>query len=360
MGAEPVVLQLPEPGERLRELLAGLGEVPAVVALFPPQGAAPYLAKTGVLGRRVRRLLGASEKLLAERLEYWPAASKLELDLTFYRVAREYAPDRYLKLCKLRMPHYVKLLLTNEFPRTMVTTRLGGRSLAYGPFRTRTAAEGFEAAALDLFQVRRCQEDLEPSEEHPGCIYGEMNQCLRPCQLIVGPAEYLTEVHRFAEFLQSEGRSLREPAERLRDRLSEEMEFEQAARQHERLDKIAEVFRRKDELAGDVNGLAGVAVAKSREAHAVELFFFVEGVWCGPVRFGLREESGKPVSMDKRLREVVEALRPAEATLSERAEQLALLARWFYSSWREGEWLGFTREGPPYRKLVNAIHRVAG
>jgi hypothetical protein len=36
------------------------------------------------------------------------------------------------------------------------------------------------------------------------------------------------------------------------------------------------------------------------------------------------------------------------------------LARWYYSSWRDGEWLAY--EGPkhiPYRKLVNAISRVA-
>jgi excinuclease ABC subunit C len=313
-----------------------------------------------VLGRRVRRLLDAGDHVLARQLQYWPAGSRLELDLQFYRIARELAPERYWKLCKLRLPYYVKLLLSNEFPRTMVTSRLGGRSLAYGPFRTRASAEGFETSALELFQVRRCQEDLVPSEDHPGCIYGEMNQCLRPCQLVVCAPEYMTEVDRFAEFLQTGGRSLRESVEHLRDRLSEEMEFEQAGRQHERLEKIADIFRKKDELATELNTLAGAVVAKSREAGAVELFFFLQGVWCGPVRFAVRDESPRPVSMDKRLREVVEALAPAEAPLAERAEHLALLAKWFYSSWREGEWIAFERDGPPYRRLVNAVHRVVG
>ena len=38
---------------------------------------------------------------------------------------------------------------------------------------------------------------------------------------------------------------------------------------------------------------------------------------------------------------------------------LALLARWYYSSWRDGEWLPFDGfPALPYRKLVNAIHRI--
>ena len=56
-----------------------------------------------------------------------------------------------------------------------------------GRFEPRGAAELFENQFLDLFQIRRCQENLEPSPQHPGCIYGEMNRCLRPCQQVVSP-----------------------------------------------------------------------------------------------------------------------------------------------------------------------------
>jgi hypothetical protein len=46
--------------------------------------------------------------------------------------------------------------------------------------------------------------------------------------------------------------------------------------------------------------------------------------------------------------------------LRERQEHLAILARWYYSCWREGEWIPFEKpEAVPYRRLVNAIHRAA-
>ena len=112
-----------------------------------------------------------------------------------YELARRHFPKTYLDLLNLRMPTYVKLVLTNEFPRSQLTTHLGRAPALYcGPFRSRASAEKFESQFLDLFQMRRCQEDLVPSPEHPGCIYGEMGMCLRPCQQVVGRDEYLHEV----------------------------------------------------------------------------------------------------------------------------------------------------------------------
>src|ERR1022692_573769 len=42
-----------------------------------------------------------------------------------YELARRHFPKTYLDLLKLRMPTYVKLVLTNEFPRSQLTTHLG-------------------------------------------------------------------------------------------------------------------------------------------------------------------------------------------------------------------------------------------
>jgi hypothetical protein len=93
---------------------------------------------------------------------------------------------------------------------------------------------------------------------------------------------------------------------------------------------------------------------------AVELWFVRDGLWCAPVRFGFEVQEGKPVSLDRKLREVFAAVTPLKLTVRERQEYLALLARWYYSTWRDGEWLGFESfEEIPYRKLVNAICRVA-
>jgi excinuclease UvrABC nuclease subunit len=313
-----------------------------------------------MLGERQKpsRILNLRETVA--RVEYWPTASRLESSVRMYELARRHFPESYLELIKLRMPPYVKVVLANRFPRVQVTTHLGRNGVYYGPFRARATAERFETGVLDLFQVRRCQEDLVPSPEHPGCIYGEMAMCLRPCQEVVGPDEYRHEVQRVVQFLASDGGSLVDAISAARDRSSEEMDFEEAARQHKRLEKVDEALKFRDDLARELERFYGVAVLPSVSPDTVELFAFQEGWWQQPQRVSFEVEDGKPVSLDAKLREAFSSLRPQAATLRERQEHLALLARWYYSSWRDGEWLAY--EGPkhiPYRKLVNAISRVA-
>src|SRR5436305_1558964 len=153
-------------------------------------------------------------------------------------------------------------------------------------------------------------------------MYGEMGMCLRPCQEVVGPAEYRNEVDRVVEFLRTDGHSLVDSIERSRDRLSEEMMFEEAARQHKRYEKVQDILRLRDDLTRDVDGLHGVAITRSHAKDAVELWFVREGWWCAPERFGFEVVEGKPVSLDRKLREVAARVTPMKLTVRERAEYI--------------------------------------
>lgn len=356
----------------LDEALAQTPNRPAVFLLWPKEGE-PYLAKTALLRRRLLRLLKERDKpgrLLnlrhtIRRVEYHLTGSAFESGIRIYELARQHFPHSYLDMLKLRMPPYVKIVLNNPYPRVQVTTQLSrAAAVYYGPFRSRGTAELFQSQVLDLFQVRRCQEDLEPSPQHPGCIYGEMGMCLRPCQEVVGPEEYGHEVERLHQFLLTGGRSMVEPIEKARDRFSDEMMFEEAARQHKRLEKIQDVLKLRDELAREISRLHGVAVTASTEPNAVHLWMVRDGALLDSQQFSFEVAEGKPLSLDGKLRGRLAGLQeqatPRVQTLRERQEFLALLSRWFYSSWRDGEWIFVDRfEDVPYRKLVNAISRVA-
>jgi excinuclease UvrABC nuclease subunit len=229
----------------------------------------------------------------------------------------------------------------------------------FGPFRSRASAERFESGVLELFQIRRCQEDLTPSPEHPGCMYGEMGMCLRPCQQVVGPEEYRSEVQRVVDFLESEGRSLIQPALAAREQFSAEMDFEEAARQHRRIERVDEVVKLRDEMARPVDRLNAIAVTPSAEPNAVELSFVRGGHWQGMLRLGFELVDGKPVSLDQKIRELIRGVGERVLATRQRQDYLAILSRWFYSSWRDGEFLMIDDFAQvPYRKLVHAVSRV--
>jgi excinuclease UvrABC nuclease subunit len=361
-------IDLPSSPAELDALIASLPDRPAIFLLWPEKGK-PFLARTNILRQRVGRLLGEREKLsrqvslrgTAKRLEYQLTGSRLEAQFLLWTLARQHLGPAWRTEIRLRLPFYVKLVLSNQFPRTQLAKRIGRvPAVYYGPFRSRASALRFESEALDLFQLRRCEEDLIPAFDHRGCIYGEMGRCMRPCQMAVGVAEYKTESDRVAAFLRSDGRSLLDSAAAGRERLSAEMDFEGAALMHQRVAKIEAVLSVRDELARSVENLNGVAVVPSTEKDAVELAWIRDGVWRGMTRFPLASTDGRPVSLDARLRDIAAAISAESEEPAIRTEQLALLARWYYSSWRDGELLlAEAWERLPWRKIVNAIARVA-
>src|SRR5580704_6346801 len=265
--------------------LDSIPDVPAVFLLWASEGK-PYLARTALLRRRLKRLISDRDRVsrllnlrgIAERIEFWPMGSRLESSLLHLELAQKYFPEDWPRITRLRAPAFVRLTTDNPFPRTMITASLTsrlGRGLFYGPFASRAAAERFDGEMLDLFQIRRCEENLTPSPEHPGCIYGEMARCLRPCQEAVSVEEYHSESARVEQFFRTGGSSLLETAETARDRASAEMQFEAAERLHLRVEKIAEVRALSGELARGFDlvtpdKLNGVAVVRAPEIDAVD------------------------------------------------------------------------------------------
>ena len=328
----------------------------------------PYFSRATNLRRRLGRLLGGAEgsrwaairdAVVEARFE--PTGSPFESSLVLYRLAREIHPTGYRKHLRLKPPPFVKVQLTNDYPRTYVTRRLTkARALFFGPFPTRTAAERFESAFLDLFLMRRCQEEIRPDPEHPGCIYGEMSMCLRPCQARSTMEEYRGEVGRVLDFLNTRGHSLVREIERARDQAASALEFEQAARHHQRLSKVTEALKLADEPARDLDRFFGVVVQRSVQSEAVELFWIYQGFLQPNTTFAYSIEKGRSVSLDSRLRALLEQSQFTTGTTRERTDHMALFNRWYRGSWRKGEVLLFDGlDRVPYRKLVRAISRVA-
>jgi hypothetical protein len=68
----------------------------------------------------------------------------------------------------------------------------------------------------------------------------------------------------------------------------------------------------------------------------------------------------KPVSLESRLKEVVETMQPeAKLTATEAMEQLSILKRWYYRTIKTGEiFLADERGELPMRRIVRGVSRV--
>jgi excinuclease UvrABC nuclease subunit len=355
------------------ELWATVPVAPAVFLLRvdDPQSEA-YVSKTANLRRRLQRLLGApaehSKKLnLRDRvrwIEYSPTGSDFESGFLLYRLLRSTFPKTYSHRVRLRFAPLVKLHLENEFPRASITTRLGrlsGRNIYYGPFPSRTVAEKFASDSLDFFKMRRCVDDLHPDPQFPGCIYSEMKMCLAPCFKGCSDEEYRAEVGRVQAYFDTGGDSLLREISAQRDAASANLEFENAATLHARLDKLKPTLTQLAEIVHRVDRLAGVMVQRSASPESVNFFRIDAGRIFGPVTFAIQSaEHTKSQSMESRVQEALASFPATTPSVTlETMEHLALLKRWYYRSSRVGEIFFVDEKGTlPMRRLVRGISRV--
>jgi excinuclease ABC subunit C len=388
------------------DFFAQFPSAPAVFALRGAGESEPYVSKTANLRRRLQRLLAPPESQskrlnLRERtatIEYYLTGSDFESVLLLYRTLRDEFPTEYQKRLRLRPAPVVRLNLENEYPRAYVTTRIGklsGRSLYYGPFRSRAVAEKFLNDSLDLFKMRRCTFDLNPDPSFPGCVYSEMKMCLAPCFKGCTDEVYAAEVARVREYFDSGGQSLLREMEAERERLSAELDFEAAAAQHAKVAKVKAILSACDDICGRLDHLDAVIVQPSAEARCVALFRFHGGQLTGPVQLVMEEEeeapalteqtpqaqplpadplpanpggaesapaaasSAHPQSMEARIRAALEMLVSGSQSMQRFSEELAILKRWYYRSHKVGEVFFADENGElPWRRIVRGVRRV--
>ena len=353
-----------------------LSSVPAAPAVFLLRGAdaqaEPYVTKTANLRRRLQRLLGPVEERtkklnLRDRvrgIEYAPTGSDFESGFLLYRVLRAVFPKTYQKRLRFRFAPFVKLHLENEYPRASITTRvgrLGGRSLYYGPFVSRVAAEKFMNDSLDFFKMRRCVDNLHPDPKFPGCIYSEMKMCLAPCFKGCSDEEYVTEVNRVQAYFDSSGDSLQRELSAERESASGRLAFEDAAAIHARVEKLKPLLSQLPEIVQRLDRLSALMIQPSPIAGSVTFFRVDAGKISGPNPFCIQSaEHAKSQSMESRVQVALDAFPPAKAgPASETMEHLALLKRWFYRGSRTGElFFADTKGELPMRRIVRGISRV--
>jgi hypothetical protein len=424
--------------ERASEILREIPAAPGVVCLRgADELSQPYLTRAADVRRRLRRLLDSPDAVdeqgrpvlskrlnlreRVRRIEWTRTGSEFESTVVLYCAARaNFGPVEARKRLRLHPPFVLRMAMSNEHPRVYVTNRLNRKSLAeaYGPFGSRTAAERYCEAVLDLFKLRRCWEDLEVSPDHPGCAYGEMKMCMEPCKGACTREEYAAEAERVRAFLETNGESMLEELAARRERASEAMDFEAAAAVHKQWEKVKAATQLADDIVQPLLKLRALIVqaaaptTEESARDAANIFAFDEGRIAGPERLStlgvraVREQTAVGSSLfaqplmlaavpleegqgseardrnmegaaanspEERARSVIERLGARAGAagvpetagafdIDERCDYLALLRRWYYrpENKRAGAILFPNADGGwPVRRLLNAAAREA-
>ena len=410
---------IPFAPEQSDSILTALPETPAVFSLAGESSESePYIGKAANLRRRLERLLSPatpdSKRLnlrnSTRRIQYTLTGSDFENRLLLYRQMRKQFPNSYRRRMKLVPAALIRLAWENQYPRAYFTRRVGKippfptsekggapgeqqeTDICYGPFHSKSAANKFLNDALDLFKSRRCTFNIHPDPAFPGCIYSEMKMCLAPCFGGCTHPEYLAEVARVQNYLDTRAGSLVAQLEAERETASAQLEFERASAAHARLEKAKGPWTGVPEIVGRLDQLRALIVQRSALENHVALFDFREGLLYGPVQFDVQgmqhpnlgagstslyahphlaeplplENPGtkpaakpRPQTLEARVAEALATIELRKPQRGEVADHLALLKRWYYRTAKNGEiFITHSRE-LPLRRIVRGISRVA-
>src|SRR5260370_41263619 len=141
-----------------------------------------------------------------------------------------------------------------------------------------------------------------------------MKMCLAPCFKGCSDEEYKQEVGRVQDYFDSGGESLVRQLSAQREAASANLEFENAAALHARIEKLKPVLGQQPEIVHRLDRMHAVMVQPWAAAESVVFYRIEAGCISGPIAFPIpSSEPAKSRSMESRVQEALSLPPPARA-----------------------------------------------
>ena len=272
------------------QAIAALPDAPGVYLMHNEREDLLYVGKARNLKRRVASYfnggVGLRFRIVDLISHVWSiqtiiTRNSLDADLLEAKLIRERKPPYNRMLKSSPAAYYVKIDLTDSFPRLTLSTAISRRRglLQMGPYVGRRSPRRALDALIRLMRLRVCKGRLTPDATFSPCIYGQMGRCTAPCNLSVDGDAYDAQVRQAVEFLRGRTTPVLSGLAAARDQASRAMRFEEARRYQRDLDALAIFASRERRLSQTVEennliiieGSRAYVVLSGRLAHQTEL-----------------------------------------------------------------------------------------
>ena len=225
--------------ESILEKIPHLPESPGVYLWRDREGTVLYVGKAKRLRSRVRSYVNGDHTesvktralmLAAANLETIVVPTEPEALILEANLIKEYHPKYNIALRDDKSYPYIKVTVSEPFPRVWVTRHLQDDGSRYfGPYTDVGAMRRALNVVKRIFTVRSCNFDMPRQMPERPCLDYYIKRCKAPCILAQTQGEYRAMIDEVLVFL--EGRT-DEVARRVRQRMElavESLDFERAA-----------------------------------------------------------------------------------------------------------------------------------
>jgi excinuclease ABC subunit C len=275
--------------ETIRKRLRAVPDTPGVYLLRDESAQVIYVGKALRLRDRLRSYFTpgyAQTPRVADLVrrvhdfEFVKTANEVEALVLECNLIKHYRPRFNIRLKDDKNYLYLKLPVTEEFPRVHYTRRiLEDGALYFGPYTSAQSLRSTVKSIRQLMPFRTCSDDI--FRQHKVCLDFHIRRCPGPCEGRIEPDEYHARIEDVALFM--EGRS-DQLTRQLRDKMTrsaDELDFENAARYRDQLAAIQKIADRQKVLAHNREDQDLVAYAREGRDVYVEVAYVRQGKMVG-------------------------------------------------------------------------------
>ena len=300
---------MPEITEKLEAILQSLPRKPGIYLHKDEAGIVLYVGKAGDLRQRVRSYFGDPSDLSPKNralvariadIEYIVVGSELEALILENEYIKRYQPKYNVRLRDDKNYPYIKVSLSEDFPRVYRVRsfrRDGDRY--FGPYTSSGAVDATLDLMNKIFPYRTCrydasgwapprgQEDAPPPDwklkrlPRP-CTQYYIHRCNAPCVGLATREQYDAVIRQVTLFLEGKHDEVLRDLQAQMSEAAENLEFERAAALRDRIQAVEQVLEKQKIInTSGADDQDVIAIAIQDDETCAQVFFFRGGRLAG-------------------------------------------------------------------------------
>ncbi|MGI9659760.1 MAG: excinuclease ABC subunit UvrC [Gaiellaceae bacterium] len=291
--------------DAIEEQLEALPAEAGVYLFRDPEDEVLYVGKASSLRSRVRTYFrGGDSRVGLDRLI--ERVARIEVIVTQsagealhleQNLIKRHRPRFNVRLRDDKSYPYIAVTVSDEYPRVMFTRERHRRDVRYfGPYSSAKKIRETLDVLNRVFPYRPCEGPTPGRHSGVPCLDFHIDRCLGPCVGNVTKEEYATVIDGVTEFLSGNTAPTIRMLERRMTEAAKAEDFEEAARNRNRLFAVQHLAERQAADRRDIGSIDVIGIVAKGEVAAVQLFPMRDGKMVDRHQFTLENTAGQDLT----------------------------------------------------------------
>jgi excinuclease ABC subunit C len=275
--------------DAIRRRLQAVPDTPGVYLFRDKRTQVIYVGKALRLRDRLRQYFtpgyadaGRIAELMqrATDFEFITAANEVEALVLENSLIKNYRPRFNIRLKDDKNYLYLKLPVSEEFPRVHYSRRVqNDGALYFGPYTSAQSLRSTVKSIRQLLPFRTCSDEI--FKQGKVCLDFHIKRCPGPCERRISTEDYKARISEVALFMEGRSDLLVRELEGRMESAAGRLDFENAARYRDQLHSIERIADRQKVLTRGRDDQDIVAYARSGSDVFVEVAYIRQGKMVG-------------------------------------------------------------------------------